>query len=81
MSDSPNEIGAVNLALNADEALVLHAIVHRFSETDRLTIEHPGEAQALWNLCCLLEKQAKGWSNDYAADLAAARRRLASESD
>ena len=71
------ESRAISVELNPDEALVLSVFLHRFSQTDRLTIEHPGEAQVLWNLCCLMEREATGWSDDFASDLQAARQRLA----
>ena len=47
----------VFLQLTKVEALVLFELVSRFSKTDDLEIQDLAEAQALWNLCCLLEKQ------------------------
>jgi hypothetical protein len=47
----------VRLELTADEALVLFDFLSRFSNTDGLAIEDPAEQRALWNVCCLLEKQ------------------------
>jgi len=45
------------LQVSADEALVLFDFLSRFSDTDKLTVEHPSEEQALWNLCCILETE------------------------
>src|SRR4051812_37165609 len=42
----------VTLGLTLNEALVLFEFVSRFSEHDRLSVEHPAEAQVLYNLCC-----------------------------
>ena len=36
---------------------MLFELVSRFSTTDVLALEDRAEAQALWNVCCLLEKQ------------------------
>jgi thiamine kinase-like enzyme len=46
----------VNLVLSKDEALALFTLTSRFSDTDKLTIEHQAEKRLLWTLCCLLEK-------------------------
>jgi hypothetical protein len=35
----------------------LFELVSRLSETDVLDLQDRAEAQALWNVCCLLEKQ------------------------
>lgn len=47
----------VRLELTADEALVLFDFLSRFSDTDVLAVEDKAEQRALWNVCCLLEKQ------------------------
>ena len=58
--DQPmSQSGEVTLELTLSEAVVLFEFVNRFSEKDRLTLEDPAEAQVLYNLCCLLEKQDK----------------------
>lgn len=60
--------------LTPDEALVLSSFLSRFSDTDKLNIEHEGEAQALWNLCCLLEKElVEPFKPEYQEILNAAR--------
>lgn len=46
----------VIFAIDRNEAAVIDEILRRFSMTDRLTIEHPAEKQALWNLECVFEK-------------------------
>ena len=57
MADDSND---VVLKLTKAEALALFEFVSRFSNTDVLDIQDRAEAQALWNLCCLLEKQQLG---------------------
>lgn len=47
---------AVIFAVDRNEAAVIDEILRRFSMTDQLTIEHPAEKQALWNLECVFEK-------------------------
>ena len=42
--------------MTPSEAVVLDAILRRYSESDILTITNPGEQQCLWNIQCLLEK-------------------------
>ena len=54
MTDRPQEY---TLTLSNAEALVLFDFVTRFSTTDVLELEDRAEAQALWNVGCLLEKQ------------------------
>lgn len=47
---------AVIIAIDPIEAAVIDDFLHRFSMTDQLSIEHPAEKQALWNLECVFEK-------------------------
>lgn len=47
----------INIVLTKDEAIVLDNLLSRFSETDKLDIVHKAERVALWNLCCLIEKE------------------------
>jgi len=47
----------VEIRLTPDEALVLFECLSRYSDTDELRVEDQSEQRALWNLCCLLEKQ------------------------
>jgi hypothetical protein len=54
VTDRPEEYV---LTLTNAEAVVLFELVSRFRTTDVLEFEDRAEAQALWNLCCLLEKQ------------------------
>jgi hypothetical protein len=42
--------------MTPSEAVVLDSILRRYSESDTLTVENPGEQQCLWNVQCLLEK-------------------------
>lgn len=67
----------VPVFLTADEALVLHELLQRFSITGSLLLEDQAEERALWNLCCLLESRlAEPFSGSYAEALQAARKRL-----
>jgi hypothetical protein len=45
----------IQISLTKDEALVLFEMISRFSDTDKLSIEHQSEERALWNLNCSLE--------------------------
>ena len=67
----------VQLSLTSDEALVLHEFLQRFSESGALRLEDQSEERALWNLCCLLEKELlEPLSASYLQALEAARNRL-----
>ena len=67
----------VQLSLTSDEALVLHELLQRFSGSGALNLEDQAEERALWNLCCLLEKELlKPLSASYPQALEAARSRL-----
>ena len=46
----------IQISLTKDEALVLFEMLSRFSDTDKLSIEHQSEERVLWNLQCVLEK-------------------------
>ena len=48
----------VTLDLTPAEAVILDSFLRRFSESDTLTTEHPSESQCLWNVECLLERNA-----------------------
>ena len=70
----------VAVQLSPDEALVLFAFCTRFTNEDALTIEHPGEQAALWNLCAVLETLlVEPFKEEYPELLAAARGRLAQQ--
>ncbi len=72
----------VTLRLSPDEALVLFGLSTRFTNEDALTIEHPGEQVALWNLCAILETLlVEPFKADYPELLDAARRRLAVQAE
>ena len=67
----------VQLSLTSDEALVLHDLLQRFSESGEFSLEDQAEERALWNLCCLLEKELlEPLSANYVQALEAARKRL-----
>ena len=75
--NQPEKESAVTIHLTSDEALVLSDFFQRFSDTDKLSLEHQGEAQALWNLCCLLEKElVEPFTPEYQELLDAARETL-----
>ena len=66
-----------SITLTDDEALVLFEMLSRFSDDDRLTIEHQSEERALWNLkCLLLEVLVEPLKPDYLNLVQAARERL-----
>lgn len=72
----------ISLKLTADEVLVLFEFLQRFSNTDALAIEDQSEQRALWNLCCVLEKnlhQAFDVDVDYKTLIENARNRLRDE--
>jgi len=48
----------VAIRLTVAEAVVLGEFLRRYSETDRLAVEDQAEQRALWNLECLLEREA-----------------------
>ena len=74
MTDRPEECV---LTLTNAQALVLFELVSRFSDTDVLEIQDRAEAQALWNVCCLLEKQlVEPFDPNYKTLLQAARDKL-----
>ena len=75
MSSRPPD--TVTLSLTADEAVVLFELLQRFSESNALAIEDQAETRALWNLCCLLEKQlVQPFASNYRELLADSRERL-----
>jgi hypothetical protein len=47
----------VTIRLTVTEAMVLHALLKRYSQTDKLTVEDQAEQRALWNLECLFERE------------------------
>lgn len=62
------------------EALVLIDFLIRFRDQETLTIEHPAEANALWDLCALLQSQVPELlALDYAEKLEQARTLVASD--
>lgn len=71
----------INIVLTKDEAIVLDNLLSRFSETNKLNIEHKAEKVALWNLCCLIEKEiAEQFDPEYNNILDKARENLSKES-
>jgi hypothetical protein len=46
----------VVIRLTVPEAVVLDALLRRYSETDCLVINDQAEQRALWNLQCVFEK-------------------------
>jgi len=47
----------VTLTLTKDEAVILFEFTSRFTDTDKLSVEHQSEERILWNLCSHLEKE------------------------
>jgi hypothetical protein len=67
----------VQFTITSDEAIVLFKFLGRFSDTGKLGIEDQAEERALWNLCCVFEKQLfEPFDKDYPELLRAARERL-----
>ena len=70
----------IQISLTKDEALVLFEMLSRFSDKEKLNIEHRSEERALWNLNCLIEKQlVEPIKENYLELLHAARERLKGE--
>ena len=70
----------IQISLKKDEALVLFEMLSRFSDTDKLSIEHQAEERALWNLNCSLESVlVEPLDENYIKLLQAARERLKDE--
>ena len=67
----------IEIQLTRDEAIVLFEFLSRFSDTDKLNIEHQSEERALWNLTCVFEKTlSESFRNNYKEILKSARKRL-----
>jgi len=67
----------VHLRLTPDEALVLFEFLSRYGDTDDLRVEDQAEQRALWNLCCVLEKELREpFDPDYVKLVQSARDRL-----
>lgn len=70
----------IQISLTKDEALVLFEMLSRFSDKEKLNIEHQSEERALWNLNCLLEQQlTEPLKENYSELLQAARDSLKDE--
>lgn len=68
----------ISLELSASQALVLFELLSRFSDSDRLSIEHQAEQRVLWDLCADLESQlVEPFRPDYDKLLLDARQRVA----
>jgi len=72
----------VKITFTHDEALVLFEMMSRFSDTDKISIEHQSEERALWNLCCSLEEiMVEPFMENYGELLHEARERLKDEEE
>ena len=72
----------INLSLTNDEAIVIFEFLSRFSETDKLSIEHQSEQRILWNLTNSLEKElAEPFGNNYKETLNKARENIEDQSE
>ncbi len=68
---------SLTLTLTHDEALVLYDFLQRFSTSGSTTLEDQAEERALWNLCCLLEREMiEPFSDSYSKSLEVARDNL-----
>jgi hypothetical protein len=71
----------VPLRLSRAHAIVLFEFLSRFSQQERLTIEHQAEERVLWDLCADLERElAEPFRADYADILRGARELVADPS-
>jgi hypothetical protein len=67
----------IKILLTKDEGLVLFEMLSRYSESEKLNIEHQSEERALWYLQCILEKViVEPFKPNYSQLLQAARERL-----
>lgn len=48
---------AINISLDEERALVLHAFIARINEEEPLAFHDQSEQRVLWDLECLLEKE------------------------
>ena len=70
----------VQTELEGDEALVLFELLSRFSNDDKLVVEHQAEEQALLNLLSLLEKRLVApLRDDYDLLISEARKNVSTE--
>lgn len=51
----------LTIHLTINEAVVLLGFTQRYTQTNQLTIEDQAEQRALWNLCCILEREDEHW--------------------
>ena len=71
---------SIKIEITNNEALVLFELLSRYSDTEKLTIEHPAEQQSLFNLACALEKLLpQPLEADYKIKLESARQALKNE--
>ena len=78
---TPENQPDVQFTITADEAIVLFEFLQRFSNKDKLVIEDQAEERALWNLCCVFEKNlVVPFDKEYTELLREARDRLRDES-
>ncbi len=67
----------LTVTLTQDEAFVLYDFLQRFSTSGSTTLEDQAEERALWNLCCLLEREMiEPYSDYYSKSLEEARDNL-----
>lgn len=70
----------ITITLSNSEALVLFDVLSRYGDGKidySVTVIDAPERQALWNLCCLIEKElAEPFSEKYAELLASAKSNL-----
>ncbi len=76
------EDSEIKIAFSPDEALVLFDFLWRYSDTDRLAVDHQAEQRALWDLCCKFESiLVEPLKPNYEDLLDAARERLKDDLD
>jgi hypothetical protein len=65
------------ITLSRDEALLLFDLLDGFTDPPALQIPHPAHRRALWNLCCLIERElVETFRPDYNDRLEIAKKNL-----
>jgi len=68
---------SITITLTRDEALVLNDLLSDFRDEPAVTIAHPAQRRALWNLACLLDKALPDvFAPDYKLRVEAAKQSL-----
>lgn len=81
LTNAMPEVRDTAIRLTHSEAIVLCALLLRFRDTDKLSLEASAETQVLWDLCALLEQRLGAeLQNPEWAELVERARRTVTES-